>query len=127
MLCVNPFHHQMVRFVWGCFNQCEKWSYQDCPSFVQRGALCKPFIATKWLDLFEAASICVKSGPAWAAWALSKDAQFMLWSFVNKGVMLICDKALSSKYVYSLEDYKHILISIIFTKDKRIVKNLHFF
>jgi len=27
--------------------------------------------------------------------------------------MLICDKALSSKYVYNLEDYKHNLISII--------------
>jgi len=34
-----------------------------------------------------------------------------------KDVTLICDKALSSKYVYSLEDYKHNLISIIFTKE----------
>jgi len=41
--------------------------------------------------------------------------------------MLICDKALSSKYVYSLEDYKHNRISIIFTKDKRIVKIGSFF
>jgi len=32
-------------------------------------------------------------------------------------VIFICDKALSSKYVYSLEDYKHHLISIIFTKE----------
>ena len=44
-----------------------------------------------------------------------------LWKKANfQVVMLNCDKALSSKYVYSLEDYKHNLISIIFTKDKRI-------
>ena len=34
-----------------------------------------------------------------------------------QGVILICDRALSSKYVYSLEDYKHNLISIIFAKE----------
>jgi len=62
--------------------------------------LCVKLFTTKWLDLFEAVSIGVKSGPASTAWDLSKDAQFMLWSFVKKanfqGVMLICDKALSS-------------------------------
>jgi len=33
-----------------------------------------------------------------------------------QGVILICDKALSSKYVQRLEDYIHNLISIIFKK-----------
>jgi len=69
----------------------------------------------------EASVLTQEKVKGWAAWALSKDAQFMRWSFVKKanfqGVMLICDKALSSKYVYSLEDYKRNLISIIFTKD----------
>jgi len=32
-------------------------------------------------------------------------------------VILICDKALLSKYVYSLEGSKHNPISIIFTKE----------
>jgi len=49
VLWVNPFHHQMVRFLWGCFNQCKKWSWLDLLGFVQRDALCYPFIATKWL------------------------------------------------------------------------------
>jgi len=36
--------------------------------------------------------------------------------------MLVCDKALSSKYVYSLEDYKRNLISIILQKTKELLK-----
>ena len=56
----------------------------------------------------------------------------MLWSFVRKAnfqdVILICDKALSSKYVYSLEDYKHNLISIIFTKELTVfLKKVYYF
>jgi len=56
----------------------------------------------------------------------------MLWSFVKKAnfqsVILICDIALSSKYVYSLEDYKHNLISIIFTKELTVFeKRVYYF
>jgi len=44
------------------------------------------------------------------------------WMFLKRtniqGVMFICDKALSSKYVYSLEDYKHNLLSGIITRPK---------
>jgi len=36
---------------------------------------------------------------------------------LKKVKLLSCDKALSSKYVYSLEDYKNNLISNIFTKE----------
>jgi len=45
-----------------------------------------------------------------------------------QGVILICDKALKSKYVYILEDYKHNLISIIFTKELTVFeKRVYYF
>ena len=48
--------------------------------------------------------------------------------FLKKVKLLSCDKALSSKYVYSLEDYKHNLISIIFTKELTIFeKRVYYF
>jgi len=44
-----------------------------------------------------------------------------------KDVILICDKVLSSKYVYSLEDCKHHLISIIFTKALTVFEKIIYF
>jgi len=63
---------------------------------------------TKWLDLFETALIYLSFVQRWVVhvWIVCEKNKL-------KGVILICDKALSSKYVYSLEDYKHNPISII--------------
>jgi len=45
-----------------------------------------------------------------------------------KGVILIYDKALSSKYVYNLQGYKHNPISTMFTKEVTVFeKSVYYF
>jgi len=83
------------------------------------------------VNFFEAASICVKSGPDWTAWALSKDAQFMPGSFVKKasfqGVIFICDKALSSSLEngYVLPQIWEELITFVLLFDVINLKVFH--
>ena len=103
VLCVNPFHHQMVTFVSISVKSGPAWTAWA----LFKEVLCVNLYCHQMVNFFEAASICVKSDPAWTAWALSKDVQFMPWAFAKKasfhGVMLICDKALSSSLPQIME------------------------
>ena len=109
VLCVNPFHHQMVRFVWGCFNRCEKWSWLDCLSFCSNRCFlltlyCHQMVRFVW-GCFYQPELCPKM-VAHVLIVCEKSKTFKVWhSFVTKHYrqnMFIASKAINIIWFQSL-------------------------
>ena len=124
VLCVNPSHHQMVRFVWGCFNRCEKWSWLDCLSFCSKSCFvltlyCHQMVIFVW-GCFYQPELCPKM-VAHVLIVCEKSKFFKVWhSFVTKQYrqnMFIGLKAINIIRFQSLA---------VFWKKSFLLFNMHF-